>query len=234
VKCGSGAFMRTREEAVRLARELVEVAGMLGRRARALVTSMDQPLGRELGNSGEVAEAFDVLRRRAPEDVEALALALGIEMLVLSGVARERHEAEARLERALDTGEAVRRAERWVQAQGGDPRVVSEPERLPRGPSETTALASRSGFVTAIDARAIGNLLVSMGGGRARKEDAVDPAVGIHLLRKVGDPVEDGDALARIRARRASPEWAAAAAAAYTIGERPPAAGPIVLETVDA
>jgi pyrimidine-nucleoside phosphorylase len=234
VKSGSGAFMRGREDAVRLARELVEVARMLDRRAKALVTSMEQPLGRELGNSGEVAEAFAVLHGRGPDDVETLTRALGAEMLVLSGVARERHEAEARLDRARDSGEAVRRAERWVQAQGGDPRVVSEPERLPRAPTETTARAPRNGFVTAIDARVIGNLLVSMGGGRARKEDAVDPAVGIHLLRKVGDPVNEGDGLARIRARRAAPDWAAAATAAYSIGDQGPAPGPIVLETVDA
>src|SRR6185295_5096059 len=104
VKCGGGAFMRTREEAARLARELVELGTQLGRRTRALVTSMDQPLGRELGNAGEVAEAFAVLHRRAPEDVGALTRALASEMLVLSGIARERHEAEARLERALDTG----------------------------------------------------------------------------------------------------------------------------------
>ncbi len=226
--------MRTREEAALLARELVEVGALLGRRTRALVTSMDQPLGRELGNAGEVAEAFAVLHRRAPEDVEALTRALASEMLVLSGIAREPHEAEARLERALDTGEAVRRAERWVQAQGGDPRVVSEPERLPRAATETTALAPRSGFVTSIDARALGNLLVCMGGGRERKEDAIDPGVGIHLLRKMGDPAREGEALARIRARQAAPEWAAAAAAAYGIGDRPPSETPIVLESVRA
>jgi pyrimidine-nucleoside phosphorylase/thymidine phosphorylase len=234
VKCGGGAFMRTREDAARLARELVEVGALLGRRTRALVTSMDQPLGRELGNSGEVAEAFAVLHRRAPEDVDALTRALATEMLVLSGIARERHEAEARLERALDTGEAVRRAERWIQAQGGDPRVVTEPERLPRAAAETTATAPRSGFVTSIDARALGNLLVSMGGGRERKEDAIDPAVGIHLLRKMGDRVQEGEALARIRARQAAPEVAAAAAAAYGIADRPPSETPLVLESVNA
>jgi pyrimidine-nucleoside phosphorylase len=228
VKCGAGAFMGTRQEAERLARELVEVAGMLGRRARALVTPMDQPLGRAVGNASEVAEAFAVFHRKAPEDVSALTRALGAEMLVLSGIARERHEAEARLEGALDTGEAVRRAERFVQAQGGDPRVVSDPGRLPQAPAETAGLAPRAGFV----ARAIGNLLVRMGGGRERKEETVDPAVGIQLLRKVGDPVAEGDAIVLVHAHREAPDWAGAAAKAYTIAERPPEKAPVVLEEI--
>jgi pyrimidine-nucleoside phosphorylase/thymidine phosphorylase len=234
VKCGAGGFMPTRDEAVGLARELVQVTGIMGRKARALVTRMDEPLGLEIGNAGETAEAFAVLQGTAPLDVTELTRTLAVAMLVLSGVARERHEAEARLDRALETGEALRRAERFVQAQGGDPRAVTDPTRLPCAPVETEAVAPRSGFVAAIDARAIGALLVAMGGGRERKEDPVDPAVGIRLFKKRGDAVEKGKPMLMVRAHEAAPEWAAAAAAAYTIADRAPAPAPLILEEITA
>ena len=232
VKCGAGGFMRSREEAAALARELVTVTGVLGRKARAAVTAMEEPLGAEVGNACETEEAFAVLHRKGPADLTEVTCALGAAMLILAGVARERHEADARLERALDTGEAVRRAERMVQAQGGDPRVVTDPSRLPRAKVETQVQAPSSGYVTALDARAIGTLLVSMGGGRERKEDRVDPAVGIRLLRKRGDQVAAGEPLALIRAHREAPEWSAAAATAYTIGERSPEKARLVLEEI--
>jgi pyrimidine-nucleoside phosphorylase/thymidine phosphorylase len=232
VKCGAGAFMRTREEAAGLARELVSVLSGMGRSARALVTAMEEPLGQAVGNANETAEAMTVLHRGGPADLTEATMALGVRMLVLCGVARERHEAEARLERALETGEALRRAERMIQAQGGDPRVVSDPTRLPRAPVETQAPAPRAGWITALDARTIGSLVVSMGGGRARKEDRVDPAVGVRLLRKRGDRVEAGEPLALVQAHRDAPEWAQAAVRAYTIGDEAPAPSPLVLEEI--
>jgi len=232
VKCGGGAFMRSREEAAGLARELVSVFAAMGRKARAVVTAMDQPLGDAIGNANETAEAFAVLHRKAPADLTEATLALAVRMLVLSGVARERHEAEARLERALESGEAIRRAERMVQAQGGDPRVVTNPGRLPKASVETPVPAPRSGWVASVDARAIGMLVVSMGGGRARKEDAVDPAVGVRLLKKRGDRVEAGEALAVIQARRDAPEWARAAGDAYGLGDEAPPATPLILEEI--
>jgi thymidine phosphorylase len=187
-----------------------------------------------VGNAGETAEAFAVLHGTAPPDVTELTRALAAAMLVLSGAARDRHEAEARLDRALETGEALRRAERFVQAQGGDPRVVTDPTRLPRAPVETEAAAPRSGFVAAIDARAIGALLIAMGGGRERKDDSVDPAVGIRLMKKRGDAVERGKPMLTIRAHQAAPEWAAAAASAYSITDRAPAPEPLILEEITA
>jgi pyrimidine-nucleoside phosphorylase len=232
VKCGAGAFMRTREEASRLARELVSVLAGMGRNAHAVVTAMEEPLGAAVGNANETAEALAVLHRSAPADLAEATMALAVRMLVLCGVARERHEAEARLERALETGEAIRRAERMIQAQGGDPRVVADPGRLPRAPVETSVRASRSGWVTALDARAIGALVVSMGGGRARKEDRVDPAVGVRLVRKRGDAVKAGETVAFIQAHRDAPEWARVAESAYTIDDEAPALSPLLLEEI--
>jgi pyrimidine-nucleoside phosphorylase len=230
VKCGGGAFMRSPEEARTLARELILTARELGRKARALLTDMEQPLGAAIGNASEAAEAFALLRGEAPPDLTELTRELGTAMLVLCGVARERFEGAARLDRALESGEALRRAEALVQAQGGDPRVVIDPTRLSRGPVESLAVSQRSGYVTGIDARALGDLLVAMGGGRRRKEDSIDPAVGIRLIRKVGARVEAGEPVAVIEAHRAAPEWADAAWRAYAIGDEPPASRPLILE----
>jgi pyrimidine-nucleoside phosphorylase len=230
VKCGAGAFMRTRADALTLARELVEVTAMLSRAARALLTSMDQPLGAAVGNASETAEAVDVLHRRAPADVTEITRFLAAAMLVLSGVASDRHDADARLDRALETGEAVRRAEAFIEAQGGDPRVVTDPTLLPRAKTETKVPAVRDGWVSMIDGRALGNLLVVMGGGRRKKEDTVDPAVGIRVLKKMGDRVEAGESLAIIEAHRSAPDWAATAASAYAIDEARMEPPPILLE----
>jgi pyrimidine-nucleoside phosphorylase len=232
VKCGAGGFMPAREDASALARELVQLFRSMGGKSGAFLTAMDQPLGSAVGNASETAEAFAILHRKGPPDTTEVTRALAVRMLVLAGVARERHEAEARLDRALETGEAIRRAERFVQAQGGDPRVVTDPTRLPRAPVETSVKAPRPGFVAALHARAIGELLVAMGGGRERKEDAIDPGVGIRLMRKRGDRVEAGEPLALVQARRDAPDWAARAAAAYTIGDEPPAASPLVIEEI--
>ncbi|HEX7077843.1 MAG TPA: thymidine phosphorylase [Candidatus Eisenbacteria bacterium] len=230
VKCGSGAFMRTREEARALAQELLEVTRALGRRAGALVTAMDQPLGLTIGNANETAEALSLLHGKGPEDLREVTRRLAAGMLMLAGVAREQHEADARLDRALETGEAIRRAERLIQAQGGDPRVVTSPARLPRADTETAVAAPRTGTVTAIDGRALGALLIEMGGGRRTREDAVDHAVGIRLAKKIGDPVAAGETLAVIEARRDAPDWAAAAASAYAIGDGPAEPFPVILE----
>jgi len=230
VKCGRGAIMQTREEASELARELVDTARELGRNARALVTAMDQPLGLAIGNANETAEALAILRSEGPADVAALTRVLGSAMLVLCGVARERHEADARMDSALESGAALQRAEAMIQAQGGDPRVTVDASILPRAPSETKVSADRQGFVAEIDARALGMLLVAMGGGRELKEQEIDHAVGIRLLRKVGEPVVAGETVAVIEARRDAPDWADIAKRAYRIADEPPAPQPLVIE----
>jgi pyrimidine-nucleoside phosphorylase len=234
VKCGAGAFMPTLEDARALARELVAVAKELRHQARAVLTDMDQPLGMAIGNANETAEAFAALRGEAPPDVMELTRALAAKMLLMAGVARERFEAEARVDRALESGEALRKAESLVQAQHGDPRAVSDPSRLPRAGVETPVLASRSGFVARIDPRALGVLLVAMKAGRSRKEDTVDPAVGIRLLAKRGAEVREGEALAVIEAHRDAPDWAEAVKGAYTIGDAAPDPVPLVLEEITA
>jgi thymidine phosphorylase len=232
VKRGGGAFMRTEEEARALARELVDVSHELSRRGYAVITSMEQPLGRAIGNANETAEAFALLQGQAPPDLMEVTRELAVRMLLIAKIARERFEAEARLDRVLESGEAVRRAEAWIQAQGGDPRSLHDPSILPHADVETPVLAPRSGYVTSIDARALGTLLVAMRGGRARKEDPVDPAVGIRLLAKRGDAVREGEAMAIVEAHRSAPEWADSAQRAFTIGDAAPAREPVILEEV--
>ena len=229
VKCGRGALMETREDAKGLGRELVEVARELGRRARAIVTAMDEPLGLTIGNASETAEAIRVLRGEGPPDVVELCRLLGSAMLVLCGVAREPHEGEARMDRALESGGAIQRAEAMIQAQGGDPRVTADPSILPRAPVETPVRADRPGFVGRIDSRALGMLLVAMGGGRTLMEDTIDHAVGIRLLRKAGDRIAAGEVLAIIEARREAPDWAETAKRAYPIDDEPPPRQPLVI-----
>jgi pyrimidine-nucleoside phosphorylase len=230
VKCGRGALMETREGARELGRELIDVARELGRKARVLITAMDQPLGLTIGNANETAEALAILRGEGPADVAELTRTLGSAMLVLCGVARERHEADARMETALATGSAVQRAEAMIQAQGGDPRVAADPSILPRAPQETLVRADRKGFVAEIDARALGMLLVAMGGGRDVKEREIDHAVGIRLLRKVGDPVDAGETVAVIEARRDAPDWAETARASYRIADTAPGPRALLIE----
>ena len=230
VKCGRGAIMETQEEARELAKDLTRVARELGRKSRAIITSMDQPLGLTIGNASETAEALQILRGLAPPDVTELTRTLGAMMLVLAGVARERHEADARMDTALGSGLALQRAEAMIQAQGGDPRVTVDPGILPRAPVETKATADRKGYVTEIDARALGMLLVRMGGGRERMDQELDHGVGIRLLRKVGDLVGAGDAVAIVEARREAPDWADEVRRAYSIADQAPTPKPLIIE----
>ena len=234
VKCGRGAIMESREEARALGQELIDIARELGRKARAIITTMDQPLGNTIGNASETAEALAILRGEGPADVTELARLLGSAMLVICGVARERHEADARMDRALGSGGALQRAEAMIQAQGGDPRVTVDPTILPRAPHETKVLAERSGVVVGIDSRALGLLLVSMGGGREVKESKIDHGVGIRLLRKVGDPVAEREALAIVEARRDAPDWAEVVRDSYRIGDEAPPPQPLVIGDLGA
>jgi len=233
VKCGRGAFLPGREEARALARELIAVSERLGLSAGAWLTRMDAPLGHAIGNANETAEAFAVLRGEGPPDVMALTRALGVAMLRRCGLAGDRDDAVRRLDRALDSGEAARVAEAMVEAQGGDPRVVADPARLPEAPVVTEVAAPRDGVVAGWDAKALGEILVGMGGGRARKEDPIDAGVGIRLLRRVGDRVRAGEAVAAIRTRSAGDAPRAAVAASIDIRDEA-AAPPPLLEEVES
>ncbi len=200
VKVGSGAFMKTVEDARRLAEAMVAIGREVGRRTVAVISDMDQPLGRSVGNAVEVAEAIATLQGTGPADLTDLCLMLGAHMLLLAGAESSREAAEARLRRALEDGLALERFRKLVEAQGGDVRVVDVPDLLPRARHGLPVVAAGDGVVSAIDAQAVGLAAMSLGAGRARKEDRIDPAVGILLERKVGERITAGQPLATVLA----------------------------------
>lgn len=233
VKCGDGAFMKTRERARGLAERLVRATKSLGASAAALVTDMSQPLGRAVGNALEVRESIEVLQGRGPIDVRNLTLELAACMLVLSGVETGADGARSRAARALDTGAAWERFVAMVRAQGGDPHSVETPaEGLPRAPHVLLARAERAGRITGVHAFEMGELVVHLGGGRVAKEDDVDPRVGLVALRRVGDRVEAGEPLAEVHAAADEPRLAGAARACFVIEDRPCAAPQLIHDRV--
>lgn len=200
VKVGSGAFMKTIEEARALTAELVSTGEALGKRVVALLSDMDQPLGCAVGNALEAAEAIAVVHGAGPEDVFQECLALGSRMLCLGGVARDLDDGRGRLVSAVESGAAAAKMGEWIAAQGGDARVVEDPSRLPRSPRVREVRAHEAGWVSHFDAEAIGRAAMAMGAGREKTGDDIDPAAGLVLGAKVGDHVEPGGLLATLHA----------------------------------
>lgn len=228
VKCGRGAFMKTETEARSLAQAMVEIGRHAGRRTIAVLSGMDEPLGRAVGNAVEVQEAIYTLRGDGPPDLEALSVTLGGWMLVLGGKTASAVEGAEQLRRLLRSGAALAKFEEMVAAQGGDVAVVRDPSRLPRASVDLPVPAPIAGRVTAIDALAVGVAAMRLGAGRVKKGDPIDPAVGITLRRKTGDAVGRGDALATVHARTEDDarRGVADVAAAYRLGAAGGAAMP--------
>jgi pyrimidine-nucleoside phosphorylase len=222
VKVGRGAFMKTRAQARTLARSIVRVGKAAGLPVHVLLTRMDAPLGRAVGNALELAEAFQVLLGEGPDDLVECTFALGVEMLRAGALVNSAREGRQLLQQARASGRAVALMEAMIRAQGGDPRVVREHDRLPQAPVRLPLLAARGGYVQELDALAVARVALQLGAGRTRIEDRIDPSVGLLLHKKPGDAVARGDVLAEIHA--ASPEAAAAASApllaAYRFGSR--------------
>ncbi len=232
VKTGSGAFMKTEDEARALARELQRVGHALGLKIQCVVSDMDQPLGRTVGNALEVCEAIRTLKGEGPEDLQELCLELGARMLRLAGAAASNAEGRAALERSLHEGRALETFVRWVEAQGGDPRIVEEPSLLPAAEFSTVLTADRDGFVGGFDAEGVGRAALALGAGRHRKEDAIDPGAGVVLAVKRGDRVVRGDALATAHASTLDRLEAGAERlrASISIADEPPAPRPLFHE----
>jgi pyrimidine-nucleoside phosphorylase len=203
VKVGRGAFMKTEHDARKLAQALVDTGTRAGKKVVAVLTDMNAPLGIAVGNANETREALLVLHDRGPEDVRECTLVLAEEMLLVSGRATERSVARDLLLAALRNGDGLRVMERMVAAQGGDSRVVREPDRLAVAPA-IDVRADESGIVTEVDPLEIGLAAVALGAGRSRADQAVDPAVGIMVLARPGAAVKKGDVLAHVQAHDAS------------------------------
>ena len=210
VKCGSGAFMKTEQEARTLAQGLTRIGRLAGRKCAAVITDMDQPLGWAVGNALEVKEAISVLKGEKGGDLLELCLTLGSCMLTEAGLAGSIEEARAKLEKTISDGTALEKLSQMVTAQQGDGRDVYDTSRLPLAPVQLEVPAMENGFVRRIEAEQVGLVSMHLGGGRATKDSEIDLSVGLVLHKKVGDSVEAGESLATIHA--ASPEKAAEAA----------------------
>lgn len=225
--------MKTREQASSLARRLVATSRALGARAAALITNMDWPLGEAVGNALEVREACETLHGRGPADTRELTLELAGVMLHLSGAAQDPPGGRALAQQALDSGKAWDVFLAMVKAQGGDPESLERPERLHPAPVIAMVPAQRDGVLAGCDCFALGELVVSIGGGRRAKEDAIDPRVGLRVLRQPGGVIRRGEPLAELHLSEPAPDVVARAAACFRVAETGLGRGPIVLERVD-
>jgi pyrimidine-nucleoside phosphorylase len=231
VKVGAGAFMKTVDQARPLARTMVAIGTRVGLRTEALLTDMEAPLGRAVGNALEIRECVEALGGGGPGDLQTICVALAARMLRLGGVESSLEAAEARVRRAFSSGAALERFRAVVERQGGDPRVIDEPDRLPRAGEVDVFTARRDGFVRELRADLVGLASVVLGAGRDRTDADVDPAAGVRLLAARGDAVAPGDAVAELHAgRRGDLDQARRLiAAAVVIGDEPPPAAPPVL-----
>jgi len=198
VKTGSGAFMKSEKDAAFLAELMVETGERMGKRVVALITDMDQPLGHMIGNSLEVVEVVDILRGEGPEDLRLLCSELAGWMLYLGGVADSVAEGKRQSDNLIASGKALDKFREMVELQGGDVRAIDDPKKLPQSRQTMTVTSAKGGYLASLQCEQVGTACVILGGGRERKEDSVDPSVGIMLHKKVGDAVSTGEPLATI------------------------------------
>ena len=234
VKAGTGAFMKTVEQSRMLAESLVAIGVASGLRTEALITSMDAPLGRMVGNSLEVIESIETLKGNGPEDVERLSILLAARMLIAAGLERDEAQADRRVRDALRSGAGLEKLRAIVEFQGGDPRVIDEYSRLPAAPDRHDVAAPHDGFVSALHAEHIGRAAVSLGAGRDKLDDVIDPGVGVEVLAPVGVRVVAGDPVLRIHHRggRGLAQAASRLAEAVQVADTPGTPRPLVLERV--
>jgi pyrimidine-nucleoside phosphorylase len=200
VKVGNGAFMRKLDDAERLAKTLISVAKRMGRRAGAVFTSMDEPLGFAVGNALEVVECIECLKGESPRDLWEVTEALGVQMLLIGGVTSDRDEAEQILKRKIENGEALEKFKAMVENQGGDSRVIDDYSKLREARFISQVEAEADGFLKAVDTLQVGQLCIELGGGRKLISDQIDPTVGFIFEKKIGDRAEKGEVIASVHA----------------------------------
>ena len=236
VKVGRGAFMKTEDDARQLATWLAGIAERNGVRTEAMLTSMDMPLGRAVGNANEVIESIETLKGRGPRDITDLSVRLAARMLVLSGGAPGDAEADARVRQALASGAGLEKFRDIIAIQGGDPKVVDDYGRLPSAAHREGWRAPRNGIVARLDAELIGRAAVALGAGRDRADAAVDPAAGIDIVAPAGTRVRAGEPVVVLACSDAARARAARALVdeAVVIGDDAPAERPLVIDTIRA
>jgi pyrimidine-nucleoside phosphorylase len=236
VKTGSGAFMKREEDAVNLAGVMIETAKRMGKKVVALITDMDQPLGRAAGHANEVAESIDVLNGAGPTDLRELSLELSAWMFYLGERTKSVEEGRSLAETMIATGQAKEKFKEGIRLQGGDARVVDEPGRLPQPRSQVPVLSATAGYVRGTNCEQFGIALATLGGGREKKEDAIDHGVGLLFHKRIGDRVAHGEPLATIgyNADARLAEAKTMIAASFIIGQQAPSKKPLVRRILQA
>ncbi len=234
VKVGSGAFMKTLQDAETLAQTMVDIGTRAGVQTAAVISAMDQPLGQAIGNALELAEAIHILQGSGPADVTALCHHEAATLLEMTGLATTAEEAEATVQQAINSGAALATFAAVVQAQGGDPRQIEQPDLLPTAPVRVPLTAPHAGYIAHINAEQVGLATMKLGAGRFQKGDPIDHATGLILTAKVGDQLEAGQTLLEIHART---EAQAAAVqeellSAYHWSEAPVSPGPLIYSQI--
>ncbi|NLO22095.1 MAG: pyrimidine-nucleoside phosphorylase [Syntrophomonadaceae bacterium] len=235
VKVGSGAFMKEQEKAEELARTMVEIGKRAGRRVISVLSDMEQPLGRMVGNALEVKEAIDTLKGRGSQDLLELSLVLASYMLILGGKTSSLEEARESVREILVSGRGWEKFQEMIAAQGGELKQEMENYGLPQALSKQEVKAAKSGYVSAVNAFLIGHTAMMLGAGRARLEDDIDYAVGVELLKKTGDPVQAGDTLALLHLndeKRIEPA-SLEVSRAYIISPDPPQKKRLILDIIE-
>jgi pyrimidine-nucleoside phosphorylase len=224
VKTGSGAFMKCEEDSVRLAELMVETGKRMGKKVVALITDMNQPLGRMAGHSNEVIECIEVLSGRGPADLRELSLELSAWMFFLGERTKSVDEGRVLAQSLIASGHALERFRHCIRLQGGDDHFVEKPQLLPRARSHLDVLSSASGFISATNCEQFGIALATLGGGREKKEDTIDHAVGLEFHKRIGDRVEKGEPLVTIHYNSGAKlaEAQSLIVASYEIGEVAP------------
>jgi pyrimidine-nucleoside phosphorylase len=237
VKVGAGAFMKDVAKARELARTMVEIGASYDVKTVALLTAMDQPLGNEVGNANEIAESISLLRGEGPSDLLEVTMSLGVEMLRVAEVETDAAKARNLLQKTIDDGAALELLGRVVSAQGGDSRVIDDPALLlPQAPQRVEYMAEESGYLGRLDALAVGTAAMRLGAGRERKEDTIDPSVGIRLHHKIGDQVEEGNPLLTLFYRHPArlDEALSVLEGAIEIGANKPDQSLLVMERIES
>ncbi|CAH1197366.1 Pyrimidine-nucleoside phosphorylase [Paenibacillus allorhizoplanae] len=234
VKIGSGAFMKTVEDARVLARTMVDIGTRLNRKTIAMITDMDQPLGREIGNANEIRESIDVLRGTGDKELTEVAISVAAYMAVLGKVFTSFEEAQEAVRDIISKGKALDTFKRFIASQGGDSCVVDQPELLPTAAYHIEVTAQQAGFINEIQAENIGIAAMVLGAGRAKKEDLIDYAVGLTLNKKIGDAIQIGESICTIHANRLDvAEVEAMILDAYKITSTQPAPKQLIYDVIE-
>ena len=236
VKTGVGAFMKKQVDAEFLAELMVETGTRMGKKVVALITDMDQPLGRKVGNALEVEECIEIMNGKGPADLRELCLELCAWMFLLGGKSRSIADGRSLASEMIASGRARDTFREIVRLQGGDAGVVDDPTRLPQARHEARVTAPADGFITAIQCEQVGVASMMLGGGREKKEDAIDPGVGLIVEKRLGDPVKSGETLCTVRYNLDSrlPHSMGLLAKSFTIGPKAPPVLPLVRKVIGA